>query len=375
MNKTLFVIMIMVVVVALLCPFSLADEAPVCLVLSHPSHYYLSDLLYLVRSHKITVPRLQIIGVYHADQQELYTGARRLVAANKIDWVRFVTLKGKVPAKALFTTNIWTATFRRLFAISDGIIFPGGPDLPPHIYGAKTNLLTVIRTPQRHYYELSWLFHLLGSSRNPKFVPLLAARPQYLVWGICLGMQTMNVATGGSLHQDIPSQIYHLQHAEQVLALPPAQRHKNYNYFLTADPRIDSGVLHPLALVADDPVAQHFRVESAPLVISIHHQCIKELGMGLKVWATSADGRVIEAVYHQRFPNVLGTQFHPERQRLWEKEGALRESRDSSITIAEKFHRHRPSVLFHQKLWQTFNQQLLHSRQTRPQASSPAVSK
>ncbi len=53
--------------------------------------------------------------------------------------------------------------------------------------------------PGRHFFEVSFLFHLLGGSRNESFKPLLDENPGYMVTGFCLGMQSMNVATGGIL--------------------------------------------------------------------------------------------------------------------------------------------------------------------------------
>ena len=49
-----------------------------------------------------------------------------------------------------------------------------------------------------------------------------------------------------------------------------------------------------------------------PLVASSHHQAVKNLGKDMLVAATSMDGKVIETLLHKKYPNVIGTQFHPE---------------------------------------------------------------
>ncbi len=56
-----------------------------------------------------------------------------------------------------------------------------------------------------------------------------------------------------------------------------------------------------------------------PFVATAHHQAIAKLGAGLRVTATSLDGKIVEAVEHTRFANVLGIQFHPERHTLYRK--------------------------------------------------------
>ncbi len=91
--------------------------------------------------------------------------------------------------------------YRKIFEHSEGTVFFGGPDLPPEVYNEKTSLHTSIYDPYRHYFELSFLFHLLGGYQAEKFEPLLKEDPDYLIYGFCLGMQTMNVATGGTMMQ------------------------------------------------------------------------------------------------------------------------------------------------------------------------------
>ena len=55
-----------------------------------------------------------------------------------------------------------------------------------------------------------------------------------------------------------------------------------------------------------------------PYIASSHHQAIDDLGLGFKVVAWSLDDQIIEAIEHEKFPNVLGVQFHPEYRKLWD---------------------------------------------------------
>jgi putative glutamine amidotransferase len=68
----------------------------------------------------------------------------------------------------------------------------------------------------------------LGGYGNEDFEPFLKEKPKYLVTGFCLGMQTMNVATGGTLIQDIPAEIYGATTSEKTLEIGRANLHRNY---------------------------------------------------------------------------------------------------------------------------------------------------
>jgi putative glutamine amidotransferase len=152
--------------------------------------------------------KIELIVIYHENEVTDYKPSYEYVEKNKLSWVSFTVINGEVSTGDLFKRNQWTDQFKAIVNSSDGIIFTGGMDIPPALYGEKQLLLTEATTPVRNNYELSFLFHLLGGSQDPKFVPFLESRKDYVVLGICLGCQTMNVACGGTLYQDIPSQIY-----------------------------------------------------------------------------------------------------------------------------------------------------------------------
>ncbi len=355
-------------------------SGPIRLLVTHPKAGYLEALITLVQGKHLNAPHLELIGVYHEDEYSDFTKAKKLLASRpEASFIRLEVIRGSLKPTDLWQRNRLSSTFRRLFSKVDGIIFTGGPDIPPWLYGRKTNLLTVVRNPPRHFWELSFLAHLLGTSRNPKLVPLLAKRPDFPLLGICLGMQSLNVATGGSLIQDIPSEIYGCKNVEDVLALPTESQHRNYCRALTNHPSLDSGCVHPIRLIAPWPFAPQISKLDHPLVASVHHQCIDSLGQDLQVIARSMDGKVIEAVRHKSFRNVLGVQFHPERsqvfalskkrssrkQRSRSRHSKMRRSTVNGPTTASFFAKHPPSQRFTADLWIWMGEWLSRSRHAR----------
>lgn len=165
---------------------------------------------------------------------------------------------------------------KRLAGIIDGLLLSGGGDLPPEYYGEKISVLPGCLKPvrkERIEFELA----LLGEVMKRK-------RP---VLGICLGMQLINVALGGSLYQDIKLQV------------PGALDHKSGLH----EVRVDQTFLSILGL--QDPA-------SAFTVNSFHHQAVRNIGDTLEACAVSTDG-VVEGFRRRDYPFLLGVQWHPER--------------------------------------------------------------
>lgn len=154
----------------------------------------------------------------------------------------------------------------------DGLVLCGGGDPDPALYGEKNQGSYGIR-PMRDRQELSCIHSFLKAQK-----PIL---------GICRGMQLLNVAFGGSLHQ-------HLQNAQ--LHLAPGEE-----------------LFHPLQ--TDGVIKKLYgrRLQAN----SSHHQGVARLGRGLVPAAWAEDG-LVEAFSHQRLP-VLGVQFHPERMEEGQK--------------------------------------------------------
>lgn len=290
------------------------------IVLMHPTVGNIESFEVLIKNKIINLPNLVIIGVYHQKEEYDYSKSIEYIKDHKLKNFFLHKVCSNISSDSLYQKNSCTKDFYEIFTNSKGIIFTGGPDIPPTIYSEKTSLLTEITDPYRHYFELSFLFHLLGSDTNPDFNPFLNESPKYKVIGICLGLQTMNIATGGTLYQDIPIEIYNLNMVEDVLKQDPDCIHKNY--WMNLDPVKEEifGSLHPIKFTKESTFTAKLKIPETfnPLVYSAHHQCIKKLGSNLKVEATSVDGKVIEMVSHKKFENVYGVQFHPEKPDLYE---------------------------------------------------------
>ena len=117
-----------------------------------------------------------------------------------------VPSKNSAASRWSFHSSQTEATRRRLLQQLDGLLLTGsGPDLPPSLYGERQRYPFGIVSERRASFELD----IVNLARQAD-VPLL---------GICGGMQTMNVACGGSLFQDISSQISTpLQHRQRTPA-------------------------------------------------------------------------------------------------------------------------------------------------------------
>ena len=193
--------------------------------------------------------------------------------------------------------------------------------MPATTYGNPTNLLTSITDPHRHYVELSFLYHLLGGLQNEDYKPLLESQPNYPIIGICLGMQSMNVATGGTMYQDIPTELYGLQTVEAVLAQEQNAQHRNYNSNFGADDELTWGHFHQIKFEKGTFLdTLNGSVEDFPYVWSSHHQALKALGKNIIPFAWSTDGKIVETIKHSKYPHVLGVQFHPEVPSIYNTE-------------------------------------------------------
>jgi putative glutamine amidotransferase len=94
--------------------------------------------------------------------------------------------------------------------------------------------------------------------------------------------------------------------------------------------------------------------------LSAHHQQAENLGKGFRVIATSLDGKIVEALGHERYPNVLAVQFHPESPKLYDLSARVRFTPDDRARVNPRtfLEGHPPSLAFHQKIWAWFSQNL-----------------
>lgn len=190
-------------------------------------------------------------------------------------YVRAIEELGGVPVILPLVAD--RAARRHLLQGIDGLLLTGsGPDLDPALYGERKRYTFSVVAQRRSSFELDLV--------------RLAIRNQIPTLAICGGMQTMNVACGGSLYQDIPAQVKNsLQHRQTTPAV-----HVSHSISIA-----------PGSLL--DRIVKRARMQ----VNSSHHQSVKTVGRALIACATASDG-IVEAIEHPGHPFFLGLQWHPE---------------------------------------------------------------
>ena len=159
----------------------------------------------------------------------------------------------------------------------DGLVLQGGADVAPESYGDVALKPEWAGDKIRDAYELE-LVHAFIAAGKP-------------VLGVCRGMQIINVAMGGTLYQDIPTQV------ESATNHRCEQAYENK--------------FHGLSVVPNSRLADLLGA-SEGVINTIHHQAVKKLGNNLVVEAYAEDGKVIEAVRGTGDSYVFGMQWHPE---------------------------------------------------------------
>jgi len=324
-------------------------------LLTHPTVNNIETINYLLTNRILKLPEVEFVGVYSLAEGYDYNKSVALIKKPEMNRFHLQKLDGVMSLTQIYAQNEWTKTFESLFDNSVGIFFFGGPDIQPEIYKQK-NLYSVVTDPNRHLFELSFLFHLLGGYQNEEFVPFLKEKPEYFVTGFCLGLQSINVATGGTLTQDIPAQTYEKMNAEETLKLKKDQLHRNYWQETTKDSLLMTDNFHRIEYTANPFFPE--RVKAAknlkPLVLSAHHQSIDDLGKNIIVTATSLDEKVIEGIQHRLYENVFAVQFHPEALVLFREGKKLKFApEDSPKSYYEMLSPEDRE--FHLKYWETIS--------------------
>lgn len=162
---------------------------------------------------------------------------------------------------------------REIINEADGVVFAGGNDFDPSLYGGES-LLVEEYSREDDIKALDILEYTISSNKA--------------ILGICRGMQLINIYYGGSLYEDIPS-----QYGTQI-------SHRGDNKSLiNHDVYMNGSYLSEL-------LGQDYM-----MVNSLHHEAIKDLADGLRIEAQSEDG-IIEAIINPYYPYMLGIQWHPE---------------------------------------------------------------
>lgn len=160
----------------------------------------------------------------------------------------------------------------------DGLVLQGGNDVAPQTYGEEPLDPAWAGDPVRDGYEIELIKAFID-----------AGKP---VFGICRGLQVLNVAFGGTLYQDIPTQ------------RPDARMHINRGHY--------ERNVHGVQLVEGSQLARLYPERLQATINSIHHQAIKDLAPGFVVEARCPDDGMIEAVHRPGGAYVAAVQWHPE---------------------------------------------------------------
>jgi putative glutamine amidotransferase len=156
----------------------------------------------------------------------------------------------------------------------DGMVLVGGMDIPPHVYGEKAHATVDSLTAKRFWFESRLISAWLESDKS--------------ILGICLGCQFTNVQSGGTLIQDIPSEI-----GEEIVH------------------RQQGGATHEVRLAKGSRLHKILGDENL-VVNSYHHQAVDDVGDNLTIVAHAPDG-VVEALEFTSDRFGIFVQWHPER--------------------------------------------------------------
>jgi putative glutamine amidotransferase len=191
------------------------------------------------------------------------------------DYSKGIELAGGLPLLLPYQTDL--SLIPSYVDLLDGILFTGGNDLDPTVFGQSRHPKAIPIDPARQNFEMAVLAEV-----EKRRLPAL---------GICLGSQVMNVYRGGSLHQFLPDvarseSLEHRKVGENLLRHPVAVDVKSQLGAAIGEPQIS--------------------------VNTYHKQSVDKLGRGLKIIATAPDG-VIEGFEDPDYPLFAAVQWHPER--------------------------------------------------------------
>jgi gamma-glutamyl-gamma-aminobutyrate hydrolase PuuD len=191
-----------------------------------------------------------------------------------IDYVQCVARSGGAPL--LLPCVIDTPTALAALDVADGLLLTGGGDVLSLNYNEEPHATSKFQDPTRDAAEIA-----LTHAAIARGIPVL---------GICRGLQLLNVALGGTLIQDIPSQV------------PGAIKHYGEG--------LEAALLHTISVEPDSLLAKVLG-DGKMAVNSYHHQAAKDVAPGLRVNSSAPDG-VIEGLESSDGKPVLCVQFHPE---------------------------------------------------------------
>ena len=166
---------------------------------------------------------------------------------------------------------------KRIVSMLDGLLAPGGHDIDPELYGEKIQQECGRFIRYEDEYDMELVKEAVKQGKP--------------VFGICRGMQVINVLYGGSLYQDIPT-----QYSDELIHTRIHPVDENF---------------HTVQIEKDSYLAKILGETDDVIVNSSHHQAVKDIAKGFTVTAKASDG-IIEAMENED-ASVLCVQWHPER--------------------------------------------------------------
>jgi putative glutamine amidotransferase len=215
-------------------------------------------------------PRRPVIGIT-MDTRDGEPGYYQL----GFDYAKSVEKAGGLPLAIPYKTD--PALIPQFADLLDGLLFTGGNDLDPSLYGETWHPKAARIDPDRQSFELALLAEV-----ERRRMPTLA---------ICLGCQLLNVYRGGSLHQFLPEVDGKGEHRRTT----PGQPSRRHAVTIEPDSAIGRAIGKP-------EVSTN----------TYHKQAVKTVGKGLRVTAVADDG-TIEALEDPSYPLLAAVQWHPER--------------------------------------------------------------
>ena len=228
-----------------------------------------------INQEKYQTPAAPLIGIPTWNDQSTAYGGVNLFALNQ-SYINGIVASGGIPF--MIPLNLDMEALWSIFCRLDGLFFAGGTDIYPELYGEE-----LTGTEGRFDHDRDLIELVLARWALDYGLPL---------FGICRGMQMINIAAGGTLYHDLATE------------RPKADKH---DFFGVGEER--KVIRHNIFVEADSYLGE--ALGEIVGVNSMHHQAVKEIGDRLRATAISEDG-LIEGIEGIGDEFVLGCQWHPE---------------------------------------------------------------